>query len=250
MATVVRNQTVRDQHPLKQGLRLSCYCRRVVTSTVRDQHPLKQGLRQHLIGTRVEDFHVVRDQHPLKQGLRPAFSLANCLPSTRPRPTSTKTRIKTVDDHGSGVNYYARPRPTSTKTRIKTRDVQCTSLTAVSPRPTSTKTRIKTLANGQLSRDTVNVRDQHPLKQGLRLKALADDSAEQEVRDQHPLKQGLRQLQIVYYKTEMRIVRDQHPLKQGLRLSKIVESSAFSRVRDQHPLKQGLRHDTRSLDGY
>ena len=36
---------------------------------VRDQHPLKQGLR-HCILTTKNSNTVVRDQHPLKQGLR------------------------------------------------------------------------------------------------------------------------------------------------------------------------------------
>ena len=63
---------------------------------VRDQHPLKQGLRQQ-IAVLLRNILIVRDQHPLKQGLRRAVDryLADEVLG-RPRPTSTKTRIKTA----------------------------------------------------------------------------------------------------------------------------------------------------------
>ena len=62
------------------------------------------------------------------------------------------------------------------------------------------------------------------------------------VRDQHPLKQGLRPPETTKDNGQSGLVRDQHPLKQGLRRNRHnPEWSSRHRVRDQHPLKQGLR---------
>ena len=110
---------------------------------VRDQHPLKQGLRPNE-NYLLEVLLIVRDQHPLKQGLRHFLLVGSVVTLERPRPTSTKTRIKTLssesrsslfaevrDQHPlkqglrrftikRNVSYLQCPRPTSTKTRIKT----------------------------------------------------------------------------------------------------------------------------------
>ena len=108
------------------------------TSTKTRIKTLKRG------GKILHCLFIVRDQHPLKQGLRPECRR---------------------DDL---IHFQARPRPTSTKTRIKT-SFSNTGLAgiATSPRPTSTKTRIKTVRPAGC-RPHHRVRDQHPLKQGLR----------------------------------------------------------------------------------
>ncbi len=92
---IVCRNPVRDHHPLKQGLRqmrFKCTDKNLV---VRDHHPLKQGLRPLLALSAVSAINV-RDHHPLKQGLRLkqnnlVFHFRFCQ-----RPSSTKTRIKTV----------------------------------------------------------------------------------------------------------------------------------------------------------
>ena len=50
------------------------------------------------------------------------------------------------------------------------------------------------------------------------MKLYTGDVYEVDVRDQHPLKQGLRLLLTVLEILTLARVRDQHPLKQGLRL--------------------------------
>ena len=58
------------------------------------------------------------------------------------KPTSTKTRIKTVSQIVLCFDYHSASRPTSTKTRIKTVTFLTIRSFSLSSRPTSTKTRI------------------------------------------------------------------------------------------------------------
>ena len=62
-----------------------------------------------------------------------------------------------------------------------------------------------------------------------------------EVREQHPLQQGLRQINKLQINDRLTKVREQHPLQQGLRRYSGVFTSVMNRVREQHPLQQGLR---------
>ena len=65
---------------------------------------------------------------------------------------------------------YSPPRPSSTKTRIKTRfRLYRWDLRNNSPRPSSTKTRIKTFSCTLCSHGDIDLRDHPPLEQGLRL---------------------------------------------------------------------------------
>ena len=134
---------LRDHPPLKQGLRRGCYRKCVAVSGLRDHPPLKQGLRQAL------------------------FYRTDCIIWASPRPSSTKTRIKTTQVLPINSLFNGTPRPSSTKTRIKT---LCRGgrLDLVTPRPSSTKTRIKTTCNFSRFIMQFMLRDHPPLKQGLR----------------------------------------------------------------------------------
>ncbi len=86
------------------------------------------------------------------------------------------------------------PRPSSTKTRIKTVDGKdCPQITTLAPRPSSTKTRIKTKLLVKCKFNIRSLRDHLPLKQGLR-RVNFDfcASCRRRLRDHLPLKQGLR----------------------------------------------------------
>ena len=138
--------------------------------TLRDHPPLKQGLRLLHIGRSTTRISTLRDHPPLKQGLRQRTGRTNLPIGRAPRPSSTKTRIKTIDRHSCytkiavlrdhpplkqglrlAISFtftpptLSAPRPSSTKTRIKTTFViHYNSGLSESPRPSSTKTRIKT----------------------------------------------------------------------------------------------------------
>ncbi|QCR17324.1 hypothetical protein DKM28_16100 [Methanosarcina mazei] len=61
---------IREQDPLKQGLKLWCHVEIPITGEIREQDPLKQGLK--LIPTTNNLFPAeIREQDPLKQGLKP-----------------------------------------------------------------------------------------------------------------------------------------------------------------------------------
>ena len=62
-----------------------------------------------------------------------------------------------------------------------------------------------------------------------------------DVREQHPLQQGLRLRFTLTNESSVSIVREQHPLQQGLRLFLSKIFSRLTIVREQHPLQQGLR---------
>ena len=61
-------KNVKDQHPLKQGLKLNFASTKEPVNCVKDQHPLKQGLKQYSPPYII--YYHVKDQHPLKQGLK------------------------------------------------------------------------------------------------------------------------------------------------------------------------------------
>ena len=131
----------------------------------------------------------------------------------RTRPSSIKTRIKTL--HSRGLLRNSRTRPSSIKTRIKTaysypkrrivvrdhlplkqglrREHFFLLHIVVSTRPSSIKTRIKTEVNTLYKLFVSSVRDHLPLKQGLRPRFVVTNIKHTcLVRDHLPLKQGLR----------------------------------------------------------
>ena len=63
---------------------------------------------------------VVRDHLPLKQGLRPHDKIVRVYNVSSQRPSSIKTRIKTVSNDFIHDATGPRQRPSSIKTRIKT----------------------------------------------------------------------------------------------------------------------------------
>ena len=65
------------------------------------------------------------------------------------------------------------------------------------------------------------IREQDPLKQGLKLGGCWCMAYEGTIREQDPLKQGLKQNKHCYHKIIFRLIREQDPLKQGLKLTKI-----------------------------
>ncbi len=85
----------REEHPLKQGLRLGEIVNTDLFRLQREEHPLKQGLRRLCEITHIVSFYQ-REEHPLKQGLRQRSSIPTSLASLTARRTSTKTRIKTM----------------------------------------------------------------------------------------------------------------------------------------------------------
>ena len=62
---------IREQDPLKQGLKqfTILYCK--ISKFIREQDPLKQGLK-HMQGSERQDKTTIREQDPLKQGLKPS----------------------------------------------------------------------------------------------------------------------------------------------------------------------------------
>ena len=134
-------------------------------------------------------------------------------------------------------------RPSSIKTRIKT--VLSRSYRTVKEfcqRPSSIKTRIKTQRFYPWAHSFVLVRDHLPLKQGLRRDAVWLYKLLLLVRDHLPLKQGLRQCKDASFLPFRVRVRVHLPLKQGLRQRITFVVHKRTCVRDHLPLKQGLRH--------
>ncbi len=119
MSRKCRNsKRIREQDPLKQGLKQQIACVQYVVKGIREQDPLKQGLK--LLGncstegnalhsrarstkTRIETDFVddigfcegIREQDPLKQGLKLHFPEFNPKDAENSRARSTKTRIET-----------------------------------------------------------------------------------------------------------------------------------------------------------
>ena len=60
------------------------------------------------------------------------------------------------------------------------------------------------------------------------------------IREQDPLKQGLKQ-ELTTYEKQQNIIREQDPLKQGLKQHKTHSKVSIHHIREQDPLKQGLK---------
>ena len=110
------------------------------------------------------------------------------------------------------------------------------------------------------------IREQDPLKQGLKPDALLTNNPKNNIREQDPLKQGLKLLESLHVESNS-IIREQDPLKQGLKLKNLSFSNPsygnsrarstktrietiycqyshghYQVIREQDPLKQGLKH--------
>ena len=86
------------------------------------------------------------------------------------------------------------------------------------------------------------IREQDPLKQGLKLKIFFGFMKEFPIREQDPLKQGLKQGYKGRNQSGFGGIREQDPLKQGLKHQIIpAVPKSFISIREQDPLKQGLK---------
>jgi len=110
---------------------------------IREQDPLKQGLKPSL-GALWLPACLIREQDPLKQGLKPFVYLL-------------------------GRIFFSYSRARSTKTRIETLIPETLLLSKSNSRARSTKTRIETHKTGLHPRRFRMIREQDPLKQGLKL---------------------------------------------------------------------------------
>ena len=112
-------QSVRERHPLKQGLKpYDVACQLLGGKLVRERHPLKQGLKLFL-GQSMDGRRGVRERHPLKQGLKQKNIYCMIPKVSGQRKTSIKTRIETgVTALHAGLRLSQRK--TSIKTRIET----------------------------------------------------------------------------------------------------------------------------------
>ena len=157
---------IREQDPLKQGLKLTCKESQVQGIEIREQDPLKQGLKQALA----------------------AALVADCINS---RARSIKTRIETYfhrphRGRAPGIREQD-PLKQGLKLQPKTRAASSLSYS----RARSIKTRIETyLVGAPLDQD--KIREQDPLKQGLKLGSAESLRAATTIREQDPLKQGLK----------------------------------------------------------
>ena len=61
---------IREQDPLKQGLKLHGIPAHIIRVPIREQDPLKQGLKHSTMGTFLLEVPPIREQDPLKQGLK------------------------------------------------------------------------------------------------------------------------------------------------------------------------------------
>ncbi len=109
----------------------------------------------------------LKNQLPQKQGLRHIADRSFIKPPQSQKPTSTKTRIKTL--------LY--------------RIIVCLRTTQ---KPTSTKTRIKTKSRVTFNYPAFNLKNQLPQKQGLRQDYLITIFYPRNLKNQLPQKQGLR----------------------------------------------------------
>ena len=84
-----------------------------------ETYPLQQGLRSNVIDNRIV-VRLLRNMLPVKQGLRFDHIQEIVGHNAPQRPTSNKTRIKTLIIPALSFSSFTSPRPTSIKTRIKT----------------------------------------------------------------------------------------------------------------------------------
>ena len=92
----VRNGRViiREQDPLKQGLKLMLILFHLFFVYIREQDPLKQGLKL-AYGLILNRAYSIREQDPLKQGLKLKNEYIKNVLSVNSRARSIKTRIET-----------------------------------------------------------------------------------------------------------------------------------------------------------
>ena len=136
-------------------------------------------------------------------------------------------------------------------------------------RARSTKTRIETPSPSLVKLLAISIREQDPLKQGLKPEGLENhcilphtnsrarstktrietgfDSPDCynipfDIREQDPLKQGLKPKDTAWIHYDMTLIREQDPLKQGLKLLMFINPILpIIVIREQDPLKQGLK---------
>ena len=87
------------------------------------------------------------------------------------------------------------------------------------------------------------IREQDPLKQGLKHFGSAVGDFREIIREQDPLKQGLKLLRKHMPKQHCSAIREQDPLKQGLKLRSSCKGRVHKAIREQEPQKQGLKHE-------
>ena len=122
---------------------LKFYRQRVDFFTVRELHPLQQGLRRVNRRTKAS-FWSVRELHPLQQGLRLKRLVSSSTSSSSQRATSITTRIKTITHFllGSSPLRVRELHPLQQGLRLKCWFISY--LWCYSQRATSITTRIKT----------------------------------------------------------------------------------------------------------
>ena len=85
---------IREQDPLKQGLKPSIDGGKCFFNSIREQDPLKQGLKRATPCSPIFSF-CIREQDPLKQGLKPHICKIKRQNNIHSWARSTKTRIET-----------------------------------------------------------------------------------------------------------------------------------------------------------
>ena len=109
---------------------------------------------------------LIREQDPLKQGLK--LGHLSCSDSViHSRARSTKTRIET-NYHKNNLAFRRHSRARSTKTRIETQEQSHRCSPMCYSRARSTKTRIETFRTPANCLSLGEIREQDPLKQGLK----------------------------------------------------------------------------------
>ncbi len=86
---------------------------------IREQDPLKQGLKQITFSNK-NRFSCIREQDPLKQGLKPLLQYIERFPRNS-RARSIKTRIETEKQDQGDIGFIPDSRARSIKTRIETK---------------------------------------------------------------------------------------------------------------------------------
>ena len=109
---------IREQDPLKQGLKRDIRDSIYNFIIIREQDPLKQGLKRDIRDS-IYNFIIIREQDPLKQGLKQVFKREGSPEKDYSRARSTKTRIETRKMYAV-VESVSNSRARSTKTRIET----------------------------------------------------------------------------------------------------------------------------------
>ena len=72
------------------------------------------------------------------------------------------------------------------------------------------------------------------------MKAIAAILGMKDIRERHPLKQGLKHSTALSFPVSS-VIRERHPLKQGLKQNRPAIQTEKIFIRERHPLKQGLK---------